>query len=266
MQRNIIIEHTLQGVGADERNGYLAHALCLGGECSFLWNGTPATLRKGGVLIARKGKLVSELTPSADFKVMVIYVRANFIEASTPANNYGIKGSLALFLNPVMQLTEEQFLLCKADFEAVAFRLAQTDNHFYRDVMMNVVQTMILDFFDFHSHLYGETDISSPSASVMMRFLSLLEEGEYRRHRELSYYADRLCVTTKYLSEVSKKSSGYAANFWVTRYTALDISRLLRDKSLSLAQIAELFGFSSSAYFTRYVQRNLGMNPTDYRD
>lgn len=91
-------------------------------------------------------------------------------------------------------------------------------------------------------------------------------DGTYRQHREVSYYADRLCVTSKYLSEVSKKVSGYAANYWINRYTALDIARLLKDKSLTFVRISDMFGFSSPAYFSRYVQRNLGMNPTEYRE
>ena len=72
-------------------------------------------------------------------------------------------------------------------------------------------------------------------------------------------------MTSKYLSEVSKKVSGYAANYWINRYTILDISRLLRDKSLPFVHISDMFGLSSPAYFSRYVQQNLGLNPTDYR-
>ena len=49
------------------------------------------------------------------------------------------------------------------------------------------------------------------------------------------------------------------------RYTVLDISRLLRDKSLTFVQISDMFGFSSPAYFSRYVSHNLGVRPTDYR-
>ncbi|MDO4163489.1 MAG: helix-turn-helix domain-containing protein [Bacteroides sp.] len=127
------------------------------------------------------------------------------------------------------------------------------------------INTMILDFFDFHSHLYGESDISTQSAIIMNRFLAMLENGEFRENRDVTYYADKLCVTSKYLSEVSKKISGYAANYWINRYTTLDISRLLRDKSLTFVQISDMFGFSSPAYFSRYVQHNLGVKPTDYR-
>lgn len=102
-------------------------------------------------------------------------------------------------------------------------------------------------------------------ASIIHRFLRMLEDGTYREHREVSYYVDCLCITSKYLSEVLKKVSRYAANYWINRYTIFDISRLLSDKSLSFVQISDMFSFSSQAYLSRYVQQNLGFNPTEYR-
>ena len=134
-----------------------------------------------------------------------------------------------------------------------------------RELLIASVQMLILDFFDFHSHLYGTDNIPLQSAAIMSRFLNMLENGAYREHREVSWYADKLCVTPKYLSEISRKISGYAANYWITRYTVLDISRLLRDKSLTFVRISDMFGFSSPAYFSRYVQQHLGVSPTEYR-
>ncbi len=245
---------------------YLVHALCTGGFCRFAFNGQEFELREGDLMIVRKGKLIEWMRPSPDFKVKIIYIASDFLQLCTPQSNYGMKGQLALFLNPVMRLTPEQQEVCRSDFRMVEQRLADTGHHFRRDILIAAVQMLILDFFDFHSHLYSETGVSTQSAAIMNRFLSMLEDGTYRQHREVSYYADRLCVTSKYLSEVSKKVSGYAANYWINRYTALDIARLLRDKSLTFVRISDIFGFSSPAYFSRYVQRNLGVNPTEYRE
>lgn len=154
------------------------------------------TMRKGDLMIVRKGKLVEKIAPDSQFRVMVVYVSAPFIGLSTPQSNYGVKGRLALFLNPIMHLNSSQFEQCIRNF--------------------NDLQC-------------------------------------------------RLCVTSKYLSEVSKSACGYSANFWINRYTSLEISRLLRDKSLSFVQISDMLNFSSPAYFSRYVLHNLGVNPTEYR-
>lgn len=51
----------------------------------------------------------------------------------------------------------------------------------------------------------------------------------------------------------------------INRYTSLEISRLLRGKSLSFVQISDMLNFSSPAYFSRYVSHNLGVNSAEYR-
>ena len=265
-QKDIIVVDRLGVVRTDCEEEYLAHLLCLGGTCRYRFNGRDFELHAGDVSIVRKRKMLEKIEPSDDFRCKIIYATPGFINLCTPQSNYGIIGSLALFLNPVMHLTPEQQIVCRRDFDLLELRIKDTEHRFYREVLINAMQTAILDFFDFHARLYGESDISTQNASIMSRFLKMLEEGTYREYREVTYYADRLCVTSKYLSEVSKKVSGYAANYWINRYTILDISRQLRNKSLSFVQISDMFGFSSPAYFSRYVQQHLGMKPTDYRE
>lgn len=148
----------------------------------------------------------------------------------------------------------------------IDFRNSQTDNNFYIETLRNAVQSAILDFFEFHSKNCGDSKVSTRNTLIISKFIEMLESGCYRRNREVKYYADAICMTPKYLSEVSKKVSGYTANYWITRYTIMDISRLLRDKSLTFVQISDMFGFSSPAYFGRYVQNYLGVNPSEYRE
>ncbi len=264
--KDIIVTDWAGRIPTDVEEDYLSHLLCLGGTCRYRFNGTYFELHAGDLSIVRKRKMIERIEASEDFRAKIIYAKPGFIELCTPQSNYGMKGQLALFLNPVMHLSPEQQIACRRDFELLESRIIDTEHRFWRETLINAMQAAILDFFDFHARIYGESDISTQNASVMNRFLRMLEAGTYRQHREVSYYADCLCVTSKYLSEVSKKVSGYAANYWINRYTILDISRLLRDRSLSFVQISDMFGFSSPAYFSRYVQRNLGLSPTNYRE
>ena len=265
-QENIIVADALGVIKTDIDKEDLAHLLCLGGTCRYRFNERDFELHAGDLSIIRKRKLIDRVQPSEDFRCRIIYATSGFIDLCTPQSNYGMKGSLALFLNPVMHLTPEQQIVCRRDFDLLEQRIRDTEHRFYRETLINTMQAAILDFFDFHARIYGNSDISTQNASIMSRFLKMLEEGTYREHREVTYYADCLCVTSKYLSEVSKKVSGYAANYWINRYTILDISRQLRNKSLTFVQISDMFGFSSPAYFSRYVQQNLGVRPSDYRE
>lgn len=264
--KDVIIEQTLAGLGTEAYSNYLAHAICVAGSCTFTFNGNDFELKDGDLMIVRKGKLIENICPSDDFEVKVLYVTSHFINLSTHQSNYGTKGAMALFMNPVMHLSEKQRFVCERDFRWIEYRLEQTDHNFYQELLRNAVQAAILDFFDFHLVINKGADLSTQNASLMGRFIDMLENGDYRNKREVTYYADVLCVTSKYLSEVSKKVSGHTANYWINRYTALDIARLLRDKTLTFVQISDIFHFSSSAYFSRYVQRTLGVNPSQYRE
>ena len=92
-----------------------------------------------------------------------------------------------------------------------------------------------------------------------------LQRSDYRTHRDIAYYADQLCVTPKYLSETCKSISGSGAAYWINRYTSVEIARLLRDRSLTLTDIAYRFDFSSPAHLSRYIRQNLGISASEIR-
>ena len=265
MTNEIIIRNSLEGIGEGEVALHLAHILCLEGNCGIDYNDTTFTIREKDCTIIRATQLVTAVRPSADFRAEIIYVDPVFIEKSTPNNNYGMRGSLSLAQDPVMHLTDEEFDRCRRDFTEVGRRRIMVWHHFLDDLMVSTIQTLILDFYDFHARINGLVEVQSQSATVMQRFIGMLERGDYRQNREVTYYASELCIAPKYLSEISKSITGNSANWWINRFTVLDISRQLRDRSLSFVDISEMFNFSSPAYFSRYVQRYLGESPSEYR-
>ena len=268
-ENSIIVSDRLDGIFDVELRNHFTHAYCTAGECEVTYegeaNGEGIRVAKGDCVIIIANQLVTAIRPSEDFRVKVIYIEVGFLEACTPHTSYGVTGGLTMFVNPVMHLDEREQWLCERDFDEVARRLREPHRYFQGDAMMAVTQTMFCDFYEFHARIYGQPQVSALTASVMHRFIDMLERGDYRRSREVGYYADKLCVTPKYLSEVCRKVSGYAANFWINRYATIDIARLLRDKSLSLTDIADMYGFTSQSHFTRYVQQNLGASPSAFR-
>lgn len=188
MTTEIIIRNSLEGIGEGEVALHLAHILCLAGNCEINYNGSPFTIREKDCTIIRATQLVGEVRPSADFRAEVIYIDPVFIEKATPNNNYGMRGSLSLAQNPVMHLTDEEFERCLGDFQEVGRRRLMVWHHFLDDLMLSTVQTLILDFFDFHARIKGGTgaEIQSQSALTMQRFIGMLERGEYRQNREVS--------------------------------------------------------------------------------
>ena len=266
MAENLIIRHAIDTLGDADISLHLTHLLCLEGSATIKFNTRDFSIEKGGCCIIRATQLIEGWKVSDDFQCVIVYADPQFIEKATPRSNYGIRGSLSLFNTPVFHLNEEEFERCKADYDHIEQCLSNPQHRFFEEVKLNAMQALILDFFDFHARLNDkEDDIQTPSAQLMWRFIGMLERGDYRQNREVGYYASELCIAPKYLSEICKQVSGESANYWINRFTILDISRLLRDKQLDFVEIADLFNFSSASYFTRYVQRYLGESPSEYR-
>ncbi|MDE6668621.1 MAG: helix-turn-helix domain-containing protein [Muribaculaceae bacterium] len=72
-------------------------------------------------------------------------------------------------------------------------------------------------------------------------------------------------MTPHYLTEISKRFSRQPASYWIDHFTSLELTRLLADASLTLADIAFHLNFSSMSHLTRYTSRHLGATPSAFR-
>lgn len=265
-ERHIIIDDHLNRIAEAGMEGYVTHAYCSAGECEVWYGGSQLHFRKGDCMIVVANRQVTRLRPSADFRVSVIYVDQDFINVCATHSNYGTRGGMSLYIDPIMRLNEEEQRLCERDFEEVRRRMERPHRWFHGDEMVAVLQMLFIDFFEFHSRIYGEADLSGQTSSVMDRFVAMLERGDYRERREVAWYAGELCVSPKYLSEICKRVSGQSANYWINRYAAMELSHLLKDRTLTLTDIADRFHFASISHFSRYVQNNLGAPPSSFRE
>lgn len=262
---SVIISNTLENSQMHALKGYIIHGLCTAGSAVVRFNENDFTLRPNDSFIFVQTERTELISKSDDFQAIVVYVVAEFTELATPLSNYGLRGGLMLFHDPIMPLNDTQAERCRKDLEYISVRLQEKHHHFYRDLLLNAVQCMIIDFFDFHTDLYGETKLSEKVASLVQSFLTMLNDGHYRKHREVSYYADALGVSAKHLSETVKFYSGQPAIHWINRYTALEVARLLRNPTLTLQDIADMLSFSSVSYLSRFAHKHLGFNPSDMR-
>lgn len=91
--------------------------------------------------------------------------------------------------------------------------------------------------------------------------MGMLYDEAYIEHRKLEYYADKLNITIKYLSDVSRTFTGRGASYWINRFTCTKICLLLKSTSMSFSEIADKFSFSSPSHFYVFFQKQMGMSP-----
>lgn len=89
--------------------------------------------------------------------------------------------------------------------------------------------------------------------------------AESPRRHPVTFYADKLCITPKYLSAICKKQTGCTASDLIDQTSVNYIKQMLRSSDKSIKEIANATGFDNLSFFGKFVKRKLGMSPCDYR-
>ncbi|MDE5970338.1 MAG: AraC family transcriptional regulator [Muribaculaceae bacterium] len=104
---------------------------------------------------------------------------------------------------------------------------------------------------------------SRPEA-IYREFMELLSKSSIHQ-RDVKWYADKLCISPKYLSRVCNICSGRSASDWIREYVMYDIRIHLKNSSMSIKEVAHRLGFSSLTFFGKTVRRWFGITPSELR-
>ena len=247
------------------RGGDVLHILCIAGSMSFVYQEVRYNIMPHDYVIMPNVSLASGFSFSADFDALIMSLSEAFVASLAIRSNYGIIGHLSLLQNPVMKLSAVDFAKCRGDLLRIKERLLDNGHLFKEEMIGHLLAAHILDLYDIHARSNTSSEPSERIFILLSQFIGLLYQKEYIEHRDLSYYASKLCITPHYLSEICRNVSGQPASYWIDRFTLQEITRLLCHKELTLTEIATCMNFSSVSYFSRYVQKRTGLYPTAYR-
>lgn len=104
----------------------------------------------------------------------------------------------------------------------------------------------------------------SRADELFFKFRQLLGE-HYLESRSVAFYADRLCITTRYLTNVVQAHYGKSPKEAIDTYTVMQIRLDLLQSDITLADLAYKYNFSSPSFFSDYFRRNAGCSPQEYR-
>lgn len=162
--------------------------------------------------------------------------------------------------------THEECKYFLSDIRMIRDRMHEEGEHrFYWEMMASLCRTMMYDLFSFYAHR-NETQLSTDRQSYVVReLMNMLTAGLSCTERSVDFYAQKLNISSKYLSKTVKRTTGSSVTSFIARHTIPIIKDYLNNESLSLTQIADLMNFSSLSYFSRYCSKHLGMTPSEYR-
>lgn len=165
--------------------------------------------------------------------------------------------------NPCVPLNNEDLESMTGFFNMLKKTVRMKDNPH----RMEIVKHLTRAFFYSTGYQYYKVsgdEIKSKNDVLMEKFLSYVQTN-YKKERGLEFYADKLCLTPKYMSKVIKETSGNSAGEWINNYVILDARALLKSTNKTIQQISDELNFPSQSFFGKYFKRHVGMSPKEYR-
>lgn len=110
-----------------------------------------------------------------------------------------------------------------------------------------------------------ESEKDEPRAKQLFNKFMKLLSAYHTKERSLQFYADKMCLTPKYVSGAIKSFSGKGALDWINEYVVLEAEMMLRYTEMSVQEIAYALNFPTQSAFGKYFKQQAGMSPREYR-
>lgn len=205
------------------------------------------------------GKIVEVLDVSEDFEADVFFLSEKF------QNDLGINEFLSLKLrftySPTIDL-DKQSMDALEEYHRMAVRIISLQDNPYRwDSLLNLTRAF---YYGGGYYFFRGENRPGNDDSTLTRFLSLVEKHA-SEHRDTGFYADQLCLTSKYLSRLVKEKTGRTAKEIILNYVSLQARTMLLGTGLTIQQIADTLHFPSQSVFGKLFKKANGLSPRDYR-
>ena len=253
-------------------HGYMAF-FCIKGEFEVEINLKKFTIRKDSMFIYTPGNIVRVTNIDPQEKESVHFVVVAFSEDLMSSTRFDFSKlyneSLRLLESPCVVINENERELCRKYFD-----LIQEVSKMRMPNMRESVAALISSIFYLMGAMWtdrltaakknGGEEVSTRSKIVLEDFLMLVRDY-HTKERSLSFYADKLYLTPKYLSKLIKSVSGKSAHEWIDSFVILEAKNLLKYSDMSIKSIVYELNFPNQTTFYRFFKTKTGMTPSEYR-
>ena len=153
-------------------------------------------------------------------------------------------------------------------FQMASYTYRDRGNIFRNTIIRTRLQNVLLEAFDktqrFAPDVHSQTG-TTRQADLFQRFVALVHE-HCTEQREVAFYADRLCISTRYLSTIIRSVAHSTAKEFIDRSVVLEIKMLLGSTELSVQEIAYRLHFPDQSYLGRFFKKHTGVSPTEFRN
>lgn len=141
-----------------------------------------------------------------------------------------------------------------------------SEDAYRRELIIHLLRYLYLELFNAYEREAAlvNTRKDSRKEELANKFFALIME-HFKENKDVAFYANKLCITSKYLTMVIKETSGKSAKDWIVEYIVLEIKALLKNSNMNIQEIAIKTNFANQSSLGRFFRKHTGMSLSQYR-
>lgn len=239
--------------------------LCLGGEAKITLDLKQYNVKKNTQVVLLPGTVLSINEISKDFRVDFFVSHGEMFREAC----HRLESTFFHFLkeNPCYLLPEHFTANIKGFLSAATSIYNDSENRFRNQIARNHLQSFLLDVYDKAYRFFTSKEIEGYNRQdeLFKKFMTLIHD-HCATQREVGFYADRLCISAKYLTNIVRATTGDSAKKVIDDFSILELKVLLQSSELTIQEIADQLNFPDQSYLGRYFKRHEGISPMEYRN
>lgn len=202
-------------------------------------------------------------------ELTIVAVSPKFMNTLSSDFNKIFVDAINMLQSPIMEMGPDEVDLSMQYFHLID-NVINTDSEYRNDsvrYLLTSVFYLIGGMMMKRLAAEAESNDKTPSTRHKKVFESFVElvEKHHDKERLVKFYADKLCISSKYLSQIIKNVSGFSAPEIINKYVILEAQHLLRHTDLSIKEISDQLNFPNTSFFYKYFKMHTGYTPNSYR-
>ena len=246
---------------------------CISGHVRMSINLNEFDFKAGSLFLNVPGNLLklSEYVDSGkeDQRYVVVAMTKEFVTGLRMDINKVFNDCLSMLGNPSIELTEDQQKLV-GNYISLMCAVVKSNVINCREAINSILLSLFYVVTGIGSERIrdiGEEvrNSSNRSKVIFEQFIKLVSEY-HLQHRNVGFYADKLCLPPKYLSKLIKTATGRSAPDWIDAYVILEAKNLLKYSNVTIKEVVYRLNFPNQSVFYKFFKARTGMTPSEYRN
>lgn len=199
---------------------------------------------------------------SKPYGYLVAFDAEFFTQQAFPFKLLNTKRVLRPSLRPFLMVSEEQAEELTIIFEKIIEECNSGFEEKKEMIALKLLELLIL--CDRFFTQQDRCDCTADYTEVILTFTELLETN-FRRHRDVQFYALAMHTHPNNLNHVVKKATGLTAKQTINNRLVIEAKYLLSSTTLTVKEIAYELGFEDPNYFISFFKKEQHATPSKYR-